>query len=1060
MPLSPVPTNETARLQALYALGVLDSPADERFDRITRIAQQSLQLPIVGISLVDTNRLWLKSCHGLDVKEILREGSFCAYAIMEPDVFIVPNTRIDPRFAASPLVTGTPSIGFYVGIPLILGNGQCIGTLCALDYQPYEISTQQIAVLRDLAQCVVEALELLQQQQHDANLAQSYSRYVAIIESSEDAILSKTLDGIITSCNPAAEKLFGYTPHEIIGQPMTRLIPADRQHEEVQILDSIRKGEHIAHFETVRLCKGDHPIEVSVSISPIYNARGEVIGASKIIRDLTEDNQRKNDFASLNSLNQAVIQGADHLIITTDKQGIIMSFNKGAETSLGYRAEELIGQSTPSIFHDPDEVVQRAQKLTAAGIPVTSGFEVFVVRSRTQQKGDVQEWTYIRKDGSRLPVSLNVTALRDAAGEITAFLGIATDVSDYKRKEAALKESAQLVKSIVETVADGIVTIDAHGTILSFNTAAERLFGFSVADVLGTNVKCLMPAFYAAGHDGYLSRYLQTRKPHVIGIGREVVGQRKDGSTFPMDLAVSEMQQADQSLFVGIVRDITERKRMERMKSEFVSTVSHELRTPLTSIRGALGLVIGKFANELPDKARQLLETASRNCERLTILINDILDLEKIESGQLDFEFKSLDLTALARQAISANEGYGQQHRVRLRLLDTPEAALVWGDEHRLLQVFANFISNAVKYSATEGVVDVSIHRHHNRLRVGIHNIGRGIPAAFRNQIFQRFAQADSSDTREKGGTGLGLSITKAIVERHDGYIGFTSEEGGSTEFFFDLPEWQEVIEQAPATDNLRPNMLICEDNADVAMVLAELLEQEGITSDRVGTAAAALKMLKLKSYRCLLLDLGLPDMDGLALMEILRNDEATCNLLVIIVSGRGREGTLITVDTPVSGQLPDVAANADVNSLTVLDWLQKPVDRTRLGQALKQALQHYKRPSILHVEDDLDVIQVIQALLEESSDYTYATSLAAARHEISVKHHDLLLLDVTLPDGSGLELLETLKPETQVIIFSCQASDALLKQHVTAALTKSKTTNHQLLDTIRQVVNKNQKRS
>ena len=390
-----------------------------------------------------------------------------------------------------------------------------------------------------------------------------------------------------------------------------------------------------------------------------------------------------------------------------------------------------------------------------------------------------------------------------------------------------------------------------------------------------------------------------------------------------------------------------------------------------------------------------------------------------------------------------ANEGYGQQHEVHLQLVNAPESAIVWGDEHRLLQVFANLISNAVKYSPASGMVEVYVSRRDSYFRVSVRNHGRGIPAEFRSRIFQRFAQADSSDTREKGGTGLGLSITKAIVERHGGNIDFNSEEGACTEFFFDLPEWQEVIEQAPSEDT-RPHMLICEDNPDVAMVLAELLEQEGVISDRVATAKAALAMLKQKRYRGLLLDLGLPDMDGLTLIQKLRSDETTRNLPIIVVTGRTREDT----------------KTWDGGALAVLDWLQKPIDRNCLSQALNHVMNNYSRPRILHVEDNIDVVQVTQALLEEDADYTYASSLAAARHELENNHFDLLLLDLTLPDGAGLELLDAINPDTKVIVFSGQDPNAALKQHVSAALTKATTSNKQLLATIKQVINQEKNRT
>ena len=548
----------------------------------------------------------------------------------------------------------------------------------------------------------------------------------------------------------------------------------------------------------------------------------------------------------------------------------------------------------------------------------------------------------------------------------------------------------------------------------------------------------LMPEPYAGAHDGYLQHYLQSGQAKIIGVGREVQGRRKNGSTFPMELAVSEMTENGQRNFVGIVRDITERKNVERMKSEFVSTVSHELRTPLTSIRGALGLVLGKMSDQLPAKALKLLDTAERNSERLTLLINDILDLEKIESGRLEFEFRPLDMGALAQQALSANEGYAAQHGVTLRLSECPDKAGVWADEHRLMQVFANLLSNAVKYSPKGGEVELSVREQNGRYRVGVRDYGRGIPQAFRERVFQRFAQADSSDTREKGGTGLGLSITRAIVEHHRGRIDYESEEGVGTEFFFELPVWREVVE-ADRPDPHRAQVLICEDNPDVAFVLAQLLEQEGWCSDIAATVAAARALLANKPYRALMLDLSLPDGDGLVFVRELREQEHTRELPVIVVSGRAEEGR-----TAWSG-----------DALAVVDWLQKPVDRERMSRALRQAMRNGQKPRILHVEDEPDIIQVTQALTEEVGEYHYATSLREARRLLDAERFSLVILDVSLPDGSGLELLDEIKGRCEVMVFSGQEPGGELSRQVAAALTKSRTSNERLLATIKHIINR-----
>lgn len=525
----PIPADEPERQGALDALKLLDTPPEQRFDRLTRIARRHFGVPIALVSLVDRERQWFKSRQGLDASETRRDISFCGHAIVSDDIFCVPDALEDPRFADNPLVTGDPRIRFYAGAPLHAPDGSRVGTLCIIDGKPRRLSENELATLRDLADI--------------------------------------------------AEK-------------------------------------EIAH-----------------------------------------------------------------------------------------------------------------------------------------------------------------TMLMTSASE-------------------------ERIRAIVETVVDGIISIDAKGFVRTANPAAERIFGYAAEEMLGRNVNMLMPEPYHSAHDGYLDSYLTTGRRKIIGIGREVTGRRKDGSTFPMDLAVSEMNLGGTRMFTGIVRDITEHKRLERMKSEFVSTVSHELRTPLTSIRGALGLLASKYAEALPGKARQMLEMAERNGERLTVLINDLLDLEKIESGHLEFEFKAVNLVALARRACEDNEGYARRHDVRLRLAIEPVEAPVRGDEHRLLQAFANLISNAVKYSLPAGEVEIAVTRREGGFRVAVRDHGPGIPEEFRGRIFERFAQADSSDTREKGGTGLGLAITKVIIEKHGGRIDYTSQPGVRTEFFFDLPAGNAPL---PMSETIHP---------------------------------------------------------------------------------------------------------------------------------------------------------------------------------------------------------------------------------------------------------------
>ncbi|MDH5368554.1 MAG: PAS domain S-box protein [Gammaproteobacteria bacterium] len=596
-----------------------------------------------------------------------------------------------------------------------------------------------------------------------------------------------------------------------------------------------------------------------------------------------------------------------------------------------------------------------------------------------------------------------------------------------------LEESEARQRTILETAVDGIITITEKGIIQSTNPAAEKMFGYDRKEMIGKNVKMLMPESYAVKHDGFLANYVSSGDKKIIGIGREVEGLRKEGSTFPMDLAVSEMEFDGERMFTGIVRDITERKRLERMKAEFISTVSHELRTPLTSIRGALNLVIGKVGDKIEGKPKRMLEMAERNSERLTLLINDILDLEKIESGSLAFEFKKLDIIKLTRQAIDENEGYSQKHGVVLKLNTSLENASVFGDQNRLLQVYANLISNAVKFSQAGEQVEIIVEGNNDSYRVAVQDHGSGIPESFHNRIFQRFAQADSSDTREKGGTGLGLSITKAIVERHGGKIDFETEQGKGTKFYFDLTK---ELSSTSLHDNNKsgPRVLICEDDEDIAMLLAEIVRPEGVNCDIAMTMHDAQALLQKNTYQLLLLDLILPDGDGLDFLHNLRADSATAELPVVVVSVRAEEGRK--------------EFNGD--AVSVLDWLQKPVDENRLLKSVRDAMKQSNRPRILHVEDDPDIIQVVRTLLEDTAELDAAANLNDARRLLGEFDFDLVILDLELADGSGDELLDDIKRCCPVLIFSASAPPKEVAKRVSAALTKSMTNNDELLKIIK----------
>ncbi|XPF92602.1 response regulator [Colwellia sp. RE-S-Sl-9] len=603
------------------------------------------------------------------------------------------------------------------------------------------------------------------------------------------------------------------------------------------------------------------------------------------------------------------------------------------------------------------------------------------------------------------------------------------------------------LSAVIDNVVDAIITIDAYGKIESFNRAATTIFGYSEDEVIGKNVKMLMPDPYQKEHDGYLAHHNKTGEKKIIGIGREVTGKRKNNSTFPMELAVSEVSLDDTKYFVGIVRDITERKRIELMQKEFISTVSHELRTPLTSISGSLGLMLGGVTGELPEKAKELLVIANNNSENLIHLINDILDIEKMSAGKMSFDLNVTDITPVILNAIEANKGYGEKLNVSFTFSSTLTAPLMVNiDEKRIEQVMSNLLSNAAKYSPTHEVVTITLEVIADEVHISVHDQGKGIPKAFRTHIFDKFSQADSSDTRQKGGTGLGLHITKAIVNEHNGRIDFSCDKGNGTTFRFTLPVYKEAPLMADNNEiiNQKALILIIEDNIDIARLLSMMIKDAGYNCHHAYDYQQAKDLIATNQYDAVTLDLIIPGGNGLTLLKELRSKEETRQLPVIIVASPNEDSDKVKAG----------------DSIELVDWLEKPIQPEQLVKSIRTslAIEKQQKHHILHVEDNSDIITIVNSLLIDNYQIKQAPTLAEAKQLIAQEKFDLILLDIGLPDGSGLDLLHQLNDNDKnipVVIFSAHDIPVNIARQVVATLTKSKTDNNKLIQKIHAVIHR-----
>jgi signal transduction histidine kinase/DNA-binding response OmpR family regulator len=610
-------------------------------------------------------------------------------------------------------------------------------------------------------------------------------------------------------------------------------------------------------------------------------------------------------------LQKAILNSADFAIIATDAKGVIQVFNGGAERMLGYAAGDVVNKKTPDDLHDPRQLIARAEALSAEfATAVAPGFDALTFKP-SRGIEDQYDLDYIRKDGSRFPGHVSITALRDDKTEIIGYLNICTDDSARVAMIAADKEKT-------------------------------------------------------------------------------------------------------------------------RLKDEFVATVSHELRTPLTSIAGALGLLIGNVAGKLPESAMHLLTIAYANSQRLVRLLNDILDIEKMESGKAVFDLKRVEVRSLVQQTIEENRALAEGCGVRIRLDAASAAFDVRADPDRFVQAITNLLSNAVKFSPPGEEVVVAVETQDDAVRISVRDHGHGVPEEFKRHIFEKFAQADGTDARRKGGTGLGLSIVKQIVDRLDGAVGFADAPSGGAIFHIDLPNWARAVRlNSRLIRKAHLRILLCEDNPKAAIVLVDRLGQEGFLADVALTANEAVTRVAATTYAAILVDLQRPKSDGISLIKQLRAQPQIYNTLLVVLS---------TDLDPA----PDKEQPATI--LNIVDWLDTPIDVARLVRVLDRPIARNgnTRPRILHVESDPELLHVVANALGAKAEVMSVDSIEEARRALAANRFDVAVLDVALAAGSGFELLHELRDSEgdaiPLVVFSPRDSNPVFAAQVRSVLIKSRT--------------------
>ena len=917
-------------------------------------------------------------------------------------------------------------------------------------HQPSPLLVLLIGSLMSLLLATLVSMTRVNLQRRNV-IAQERARLSAIVESSDDAIIGKTLDGTITSWNKGAERLFGYDEKVAVGNRVENLIvPTSMRDEEASILAKIARGERVASFDTKRKHLDGHLMDVAITVSPILGPNGSVVGASKTVRDITAQKlaeahilelncnlefqvaERTQELNQLNILLGTVLQSASEVaIIATDTEGTIKVFNRGAERMLGYEAAEMIGK-TPMLLHLPDELAKRSQELSQEYSQPISGFRIFVHKSELEGS-ETREWCYIRKDDSRLTVTLVVTAMRNETGTITGYLGIAVDITNRLIIERELMATRDQLMMAAEVAQLGIWTWTLPSNALQWNDRMFELYEqpLTLRDN-GLNYNHWLTRVHADDVDAT-----------VASLNAAVQGNSIYDPIFRLTLPSGQVRFIQAGGYVerdvngnalrvtGINLDITSEKELQESlryakeqadaanaaKSSFLANMSHEIRTPMNAVLGMLHLAQQSGLNR---RQRDYIDKASSAATSLLGLLNDILDYSKIEAGKLLLDTHPFELEPLMQDLAVVLSGNQRSQSVEMMFdLDSDLPCTLIGDRLRLQQILINLAGNAIKFTA-HGQVVVSVRqmeRLHNKVRIrfAVIDTGIGISEQQQQRIFEGFTQAEASTSRRFGGTGLGLYICKRLVALMGCELRLESKPGVGSCFWFDLE--LEVASVQPLRDEC-PNihrqleLLVVDDNSVSGNLLVQAIKELGWQGTYVKGGLEALERIQTasmqnKKYDVILMDWRMSDMDGVQAAHLIRQIEHGVAPPIIMVTAFGREV---------------IADEQDKPETPFVDFLTKPVTPKQLANAVVNALTGCSNLTadsqastphrlaglkLLVVEDNALNRQVAAELLASEGGTVMLAEggLEGVRKVIeATEPFDAILMDMQMPDIDGLE--------------------------------------------------------
>ncbi len=888
---------------ALHSYKVLDTPPTEAFDRLTRLAASIFQAPVALISLVDAERVWVKSSFGFAGAETPRDLTICGHAIMSDQPLIVPDVTRDARFVCNPFVAGAAHIRFYAGAPLITGDGYCLGTLCVVDTEPRPQPTpEQVACLQTLAACVIEQLEAARLAKRlvevDADLQrregelqeqrrQTLQLQVRVNLAVEAGLLhiwewNRTNNVVIRSS--AADRLFGFAPGQFESSFSAweeRLHPDDRE-QVLRRLHACAWGEEDFSMQ-YRIVQPNGTIRrLAARARQQLAPDGSVPNVVGICWDITDLEDAEERLRRSQEMERGLDAASPVGIFRTDTNGKIVYLNSRVEQIIGLSREQILNHAHCALVPPGQrQVIAEWEQSRREGEPFQSEF-------RIQLPNGAYRWIELRTS----PVS-------NSEGRPAGCVGTVDDISIRKEAEGELSRLQNLLRLAIDAMPQRVFWKDREGRFQGCNQAFASDLG------LKSPLLLVGKTDYDFHNAGDASRYqADDRVVMFTGAPRRDYEEKlplPEGCT--KTLRTSKIPLKDEGGrtigIIGTYEDISEHKRKEnelqrakeaaeaaaRAKGQFLANMSHEIRTPLNGVLGMVSLLLD---SKLDPEQREWAETAQVSGEALLGLLNNVLDLSKAEAGKLNVEKISFNLRRTVEQCSELLQAEASNKGLTLTVdYGNSVPNYLVGDSARIRQVLLNFLANAIKFTPSGRItVQVSgenLSSSDLRVRLAVIDTGIGVPPEAEHFLFKPFSQADGSTTRRFGGTGLGLYIAKQVSELMGGTVGSQRNTNGGSTFWVELPltRGREYVGAKPATGKLlsSPNLegrliLIAEDNPVNQTVAGRLVQKLGCRVHIAENGVEAIERWRESKYDLILMDGQMPELDGYGATGCIRNLE------------------------------------------------------------------------------------------------------------------------------------------------------------------------------------------